>query len=60
MAAFGKMTMECPVCRGPWEVRITGQMVVRQGKPGQARTTVKVAKPLRIPREHRNCIAKVD
>lgn len=60
MAKFGTVEVECPVCHKPWIVRISGRMLPRAGKPGQAKVTVTVAKPLRVPREHRTCIAKVD
>lgn len=59
MAKFGTLTIECPVCRGPWDVHISGKMSPRRGKPGEAVTTVTVKKPIRIPRQHKNCIGKV-
>lgn len=53
-------TVECPVCKKPWVFVLEAKMSAKRGKPGQGVTTVKIKKPLRIPREHRDCIAKVD
>lgn len=59
MATVGYVDTECPVCHKAFRVCITTTLVKRNGRPGQAKATVRVHKPIRIPREHRDCIEKV-
>lgn len=56
----GAVTVECPVCKKPWVFAITGRMLPKRGKIGRATVTLKIKKPLRVPREHRDCVSQVD